>query len=617
MKKKFLSGMIILLLGASAILFALCYSGRTLSLRGIEQIRIQQDSICYVDCGDNDTLRIIRSDTSGGQGEVIACSRHTEGKYRTISQLFFDDQENAYVLIDETETDSFQRAGSSVWYCDFKRGELVRTAYDSPDSMQQDSGVTISPIRDGIDGTHQDIETVTLSMGALIRQVSLPSLWVLSGCALLILYWYIYCRYRVDTILIRIMLAFVLTLALADRMIEEWIDTAIREELEQEQTVYEGMAVKDTESEVNHQLWHYQRNMKTLLFLLLSAITVFLLVILFVFLRPLKHLRVCANRLAAGEMGVTVRVRGHDEIANIGAAFNQMSLGLSRYINDMREISDGYYRFIPAKILELLGKDSISQLKLGDEISGNMAILSMYAINHPKQRQLQSDERVYETINQLLSVLVAPIVSHHGVVEHFEGAGLTALFAEGSQEALDAAIEIYRSLDSHMPGEGRSIAITHGRVMIGVIGNEARMEASAISVHADLAKMLRLRGDTYGARILITHRVCQQIPDFEGKYHARYLGNVRLSATDALERLYDVYDGDDEETFYYKELTKALFEKGVHLFVAKKFYDARLVFVEVLKQHRRDRAAKEYLYRCDRYYKLEGTEDTDTVLETF
>ena len=53
------------------------------------------------------------------------------------------------------------------------------------------------------------------------------------------------------------------------------------------------------------------------------------------------------------------------------------------------------------------------------------------------------------------------------------------------------------------------------------------------------------------------------------------------------------------------------------LFVARKFYEARLVFVEVLKRYRKDKAAKEYLYRCDRYYKMAEDEEKETVIEKF
>ncbi len=382
-------------------------------------------------------------------------------------------------------------------------------------------------------------------------------------------------------------------------------------------TKYGMLAVSVDSNILDYQIWYYQWNLKNASSAMLLILTIILLVILYIFLRPLKSLKECAGKLAAGNLGMTVAVRGHDEVADISAAFNQMSLEIARYVQDIKGMSDGYYKFIPAKILNLLGKESIQEVGLGDETQGEFTILSLHALDYPRQSADFSAEQVYKDINRVLSVLVDPINSHHGVVEHFEDTGLSAFFAVGSREALDAAIEIQRLPKQQIPGGSRTIAISYGRVMIGVIGHEQRMEATTISAHSDLAKELRLKGDKYGAHILITHLVYEQIADFEEHYHARYLGNIYLAKNNTYERVYDVYEGDAEEEFYGKDLTKSLFEKGVDLFVAKKFYEARLVFVEVLKQHRKDKAAKEYLYRCDKYYKLADMEDLETVIEKF
>ncbi len=382
-------------------------------------------------------------------------------------------------------------------------------------------------------------------------------------------------------------------------------------------TKYGLLVVTADGNRLDYQIWYYQWNMKQVSSTLLFTLTVILMVILYIFLKPLKTLRGCAEKIAAGELGVTVEVRGHDEVANISQAFNKMSLEIAKYVEDIKRMSDGYYKFIPAKILELLGKESIQKVKLGDQMTGELTILSLHAMDYSRQQGAFSPEEVYTNINRVLSLFVEMIDTRHGVVEHFEDTGLSAFFTVNSSEALDAAIDIQRLPKSQAPGSKRTIAISYGQVTIGVIGHEKRMEATTISTHSDLAKALCLKGDKYGAHILVTHLVYKQIPDFEKHYHARYLGNIYLSADHTYERIYDVYDGDSEEEFYYKDLTRTLFEQGVGLFVAKKFYEARLVFVEVLKQHRKDKAAKEYLYRCDKYYRLPADEDTETVIEKF
>ncbi len=908
MKKRAYFGIGTIWLAAFAAIFAVSFFYRKLDLNYVEQIHFQDGFLYYVDRGEDNCFRIIRSDAEGAHGELIACSRYEEEKYHKIRQIFFGDGGEVYVLMEENEVKSFRGSGGRVFLCDFENGALKGTEFDFSGPLCKKQDIYIQRIQNGElfyfalpgtdegagdaelwamdgrdnvrkldaipleypflksqfflsrndrilwmdyqgevfakkvgtenyleiegitgvkrsfkslsdndrnrafvvdykedcireinldemtssvlcragdirkqdpefalqnllepdctqtgfcagqemeeshdvvtvcsyhDGVHRDIEQITLTASAIFHRMLPAYAVIILAAVMLSLYWYILCIFQVQTILVRLILVFIVGLFIADHVLEKWIEDTIREQLERNQilqlsimgeqlkdhivasieknpdqfpsgeknlilgrnkekgseteentrelsiyvysiikaddaqnllvcesmseysyvpiewcyshesqkavheafesvksvdhsdetengrqnnrfiplvlndgTVYGVLSISGTGNVLDYQIWYYQWKLKGVSMILLFVLTLVLFLILIIFLKPLKTLKVSAGKLAAGELGLTVPVRGHDEIAGISYAFNQMSLGIARYVQDIQDMSDGYYKFIPAKILELLGKESIQQVRLGDEITENMAILSVHAVPG-KDQEAWTTEKIYTDINQMLPALVEPIIAYHGVVEHFENTGLSAFFTESSQNALDAAIRIQKSFDGRMPGNTRTVAISYGQVMIGVIGHENRMEAAAISAHSNLAKALRLKGETYGARILITHLVYRQIGDFEKQYHARYLGNVYVGANDALERIYDVYDGDTEEEFYYKDLTKPLFERGVELFVARKFYEARLVFVEVLKQHRKDRAAKEYLYRCDRYYKLADQEETDTCIERF
>lgn len=904
MDKKSLYSIWCILLAALAAVTVVSLYGKTIKLNYIEQVHLQDGYLYCVDRGGWENLKIIRSDTEGRQGKMIAMKKHIKEKYRIIRQIFFDEENNAYALIEETNVKSWNRTSSRIYRCDFTHGRLEEMSYDLTEDEKRYSQISVQSIRDGKlyyigipysekdsgkaelftldeeggrekkdeillqypclnvqfflskedillwmdytgeiyakevgtdryleidgitgkkglfkslsddgrnayvldydsecircidvleqtsqilfsgeemredsrdftfreihgldvtqsgfctgvekkqgtyfvcscqDGIYREIGEISLTAHSVFHRMLLAYAVILFVTVLLSVYWLACAKYHRQTILVRLCLVFLLGLLAMDNFLERWTKQSMSEQLENTQIlslsvlgrVLKEDIIKNIESEeggspsgkwalmlrhyaansgmrssselslygydilradadgqlyvwesmtqysgvpvewayapafsesayqayefgevvngsvenkngrennqfiplvlsdgtkygvlaitvdgnmMDYQIWYYQWNMKNASSMLLLTLTVVLLLILYIFLRPLKTLKRCAQRMEAGELGVTVDVHGHDEVADISLAFNRMSLKIADYVADIRSMSDGYYKFIPAKILELLGKESIQDVKLGDQLTGELTILSLHAMDYPKQSVLFSKEQVYADINRVLSMLVEPINVHHGVVEHFEDTGLSAFFTVGSREALDAAIDIQRLLGQQMPGEGRTIAISYGPVMLGVIGHDKRMEVSAISAHADLAKELRLKGDKYGAHILVTHLVYQQIPDFEELYHARYLGNIYLASTNTYERLYDVYDGDAEEEFYYKELTKTLFERGVGLYVSKKFYEARLVFVEVLKQHRKDKAAKEYLYRCDKYYKLASEEDVETVIEKF
>jgi len=903
MNKKGLYGILCILFMALAGFVAASLYGRSIKLNYIEQIHLQDGYLYYVDREDKDSLKIIRSDPDGKKGELIIFQKHVGEQYRIINQIFFDEENNAYVIIEETNVTSWNGVSSKIYQCDFAHGRLEETGYDLTKDTEKYARISIQRIQDGklfyicvpdsdtssgyaslftLDekgrkekqdeipleypnlnaqfflseddillwtdyageiyarelGTENylEIEGITGEKGVVksicndgkyayildyasecIRCIDLPkqtskvqfsaeeiqkrypdftfqelhnpdctqqgfcagvqdeqgmlsicSFWndrhedieriyltvhssflrmfwvyavIFLTAALLSVYWLFRVKYHLQSILVKLGFIFLLGLLVMDEFLECWIDQSMCVQLESTQTlslsalgkvlkediiknietnaeefpsgnralmlshyevddgtdtaslplysysvlcadeegqlyvresmseysgvpvewvyppdvltsVYEAynsgkvvnisnenrngklnnqfipivlkdkikyglLVVTADGNRLDYQIWYYQWNMKHVSSTLLFTLTVILMVILYIFVKPLKTLKGCAEKIAAGDLGVTVQVRGHDEVADISQAFNKMSLEIAKYVEDIKRMSDGYYKFIPAKILELLGKESIQKVNLGDQMTGELTILSLHAMDYPRQKASFSPEEAYMNINRVLSLFVELIDARHGVVEHFEDTGLSAFFTGNSREALEAAIDIQRLPEQQAPGSKRTIAISYGQVTIGVIGHEKRMEATTISTHSDLAKALRLKGDKYGAHILVTHLVYKQIPDFEKHYHARYLGNIYLSADHTYERIYDVYDGDSEEEFYYKELTRNLFEQGVGLFVAKKFYEARLVFVEVLKQHRKDKAAKEYLYRCDKYYKLPEDEDTETFIEKF
>ena len=68
-----------------------------------------------------------------------------------------------------------------------------------------------------------------------------------------------------------------------------------------------------------------------------------------------------------------------------------------------------------------------------------------------------------------------------------------------------------------------------------------------------------------------------------------------------MEKIYDVFDGDDNDMRNRKRQTRMVFESGIQLYTEQKFEEARQHFIEVLKSDRYDLAAKEYVYRCEEY----------------
>ena len=344
-------------------------------------------------------------------------------------------------------------------------------------------------------------------------------------------------------------------------------------------------------------------------------------------LGPLKELRERVQEIINGRLGVQTTVRGRDEVAEIGRAFNQMSASVEYHVNELNSLNDGYFRFVPSKMFQILRKSSVIDVRLGDQIQGALTILYFNVVDFDKIARGLTGEGMFAQINLLFSNLIPVVNENGGVVDKFVDAGLVAFYTNGSEQALNTAVSVCQTIDligelqeqepERGPGIRIACGLSHGPVMIGIVGHEERMAATTISEHTNLSGFLRRIAPKYGSRVLTTASVINNVEGFAQKFNARYVGFLRIQASGVTEKLYDIFDGDQEETKTFKKQTKDLFEKGVDLYCAKEFYEARLVFIEVLKRFRGDGAAKEYLYRCDQYYQLADAANVDVAIETF
>lgn len=273
---------------------------------------------------------------------------------------------------------------------------------------------------------------------------------------------------------------------------------------------------------------------------------------------------------------------------------------------------------LPSQLLSLFQNGDLEKVRLGEQKGITAAVLSFNLPDFTKWIRTKTAEEIFDNINHVLDQVVPCVLYQEGEIDRFEDAGLKAFFLKNPERALSAAISICEAMDRDEEIKADfSIGLSYGDVMIGVVGDEKRFGTLTISETTGVAEFLQEQAGQYGARMLVTGSMKQQISGFEKKYNSRYIGNIRMKAAGITEELYDVYDGDAPTDKNAKRKTKILFEKGVRLFQEKKFYDARLHFIEVLKANRMDGAAKKYLYLCNCYQEGNDDKEENTYLEVY
>ena len=266
--------------------------------------------------------------------------------------------------------------------------------------------------------------------------------------------------------------------------------------------------------------------------------------------------------------------------------------------------------FLPMELFEVLGirknsgKAADSLLKTQKEFQ--TGILNLDIADFEEILRTLSAREVYEIINQSFSQSIPPILSAGGVISDFhESGGFTALLPRAADEGLDAAIlvceKVRRIEEKNELDKRYSIGLCFGEVMIGVAGERQRLTALTLSLQTGLSSFLQKRAPFYYARILASETYMDQIKDAGRRYNYRLLGQIYIKSMEKIERVYDVFDADAPEVRNQKRKTRMVFEKGLELFLARNFSEARSYFIEVLKTDRMDLAAREYVLRCDQY----------------
>ncbi|MBD9007022.1 MAG: HAMP domain-containing protein [Clostridium sp.] len=386
------------------------------------------------------------------------------------------------------------------------------------------------------------------------------------------------------------------------------------------------VGVDFTMDEIQTFLKYSLKNLLVMMALLITGCFLVLLVLVnSSIISPVRILKNGVEKMADGELGVQVPIKSRDEIGEISEVFNRMSFNIGAHIQEIMDLNDGYYKFVPSAIFEILGKKSIKEINLGDNRTVPLEVLRMQINNFEEKTRQMDAGKLFGFLNRVYQLSVPVIMEKDGVVDSYFNGGLSAIYTKVGKNALDSAISICQKLNEEKK-TGRmpefadielALAISIGSQMVGIVGHDRRLSEVTLSEQISMVDYLRKVAGKYKARILVTGTAVGRIPNFDSRYHARILGMIHVSATDSLEKIYDVYDGDDEALREIKEYTKQSFEDGVKHFMAKRFYEARRCFVEVLKVSQGDYAAREYLYLCNKYYMKEDTSEINVYIEDF
>ncbi|MBE9484395.1 MAG: adenylate/guanylate cyclase domain-containing protein, partial [Bacteroidetes bacterium] len=304
---------------------------------------------------------------------------------------------------------------------------------------------------------------------------------------------------------------------------------------------------------------------------------------------PVRELLLNMQRTGRGEMESYSIVRTNDEIGELTEGYNEMSGRLKDYIENISLMNEANARFVPKQFLEYLGKDSIADIQLGDQVQKEMTVLFSDIRSFTSISEQMTPKENFNFLNNYLGYMEPVIRNNNGFIDKFMGDSIMALFPDNTEDAINAAIEMRIKLIefNHIISQfgqapiDSGIGIHTGSLMLGIVGGEGRMEGTVISDAVNLASRLEGLTKLYGSSIIITEETLIKISD-PTSYHYRFLDIVKVKGKKEAVYIFEIIDGDPEDIRELKAKTKDLFTQAIQAYKSKEFTQALDAFKEVV-----------------------------------
>jgi len=293
------------------------------------------------------------------------------------------------------------------------------------------------------------------------------------------------------------------------------------------------------------------------------------------------------------------------EMLNLLSAQAAISISNARYYASLADLNRAYERFVPRQFLQLLDKDSITEVALGDHVEQEMSVLFADIRDFTALSESMTPEDNFRFINAFLSRMETAITDNQGFIDKYIGDAIMALFSEEADHAVRAGIDMQKALQVYNQQRQRSgympitigIGINTGQLMLGTVGGQNRMDSTVISDAVNLASRIEGLTKRYQVSLLISQETFFRLnqPD---SYAFRVVDRVNVQGKLNAVTVYEFFDGDLPEVRDAKLATKSRFEEGFLLYRNQRYREAQQCFEDCLRHSSLDKVAQIYLERC-------------------
>ena len=312
---------------------------------------------------------------------------------------------------------------------------------------------------------------------------------------------------------------------------------------------------------------------------------------------------------------------------------------------NLNRINTATHKFVPREFLRSLGREHITDVVLGDHSEQEVTVFFSDIRDYTALSESMTPEENFQFVSAYNSRMSPVVHQNGGFVNQYLGDAIMAVFPKQPADALQAAIKMQKLIQKYNKqriSDGKKalrvgMGMHSGSLIMGIIGDEKRMDAATISDTVNVASRIESLTKHFGVSILLSEESLVKIRQFASlpvdslpiqepnatrpktaelptielptDFHFRYLGKVLVKGKQQPIGIYECFDGDSLEQIDKKEQTFSVFEQGLNLYFKKSFPEAILAFKKVLEINPNDAPARLFLNKAAYYISNEVAEN--------
>jgi class 3 adenylate cyclase/tetratricopeptide (TPR) repeat protein len=295
------------------------------------------------------------------------------------------------------------------------------------------------------------------------------------------------------------------------------------------------------------------------------------------------------------------------ENQTIAHAFTEKRLTIINLLSSQAAISlenarfySACSRFVPVQFLDRLDKRNLIDLHLGDYVKCPMTIIFCDIRNFTSLSEALGAQEIFDLLNSFLRVMEPIISKYGGFIDKYIGDAIMALFHQEPESALEASIAMVKALktfnQTQLKPIGIGIGINTGELILGIVGEEKRIESTVIGDSVNIASRVESLTKSYQVPLLISDHVKQKLKR-PSDYCLRLIDEVFLKGKSVPIKIWEVCDIDPEAAKIKME-TLDFFTQGRKYYQADELFRANELFELCLRRDPHDTVAALYLEKC-------------------